>query len=76
MTDDPSEYRWSSYHYNALGQPDKLIESHADYLRLGTDTQPKPKLSQARMSTPRGPSKDHKAISTAPVSEAGTMPMR
>jgi putative transposase len=37
MTDDPSDYRWSSYHHNALGQPDKLIESHADYLRLGSD---------------------------------------
>lgn len=37
MTDDPPEYRWSSYHHNALWQPDKLIESHADHLRLGTD---------------------------------------
>ena len=37
MTDDPSEYRWSSYHHNALGQPDKLIESHEDYLRLGAE---------------------------------------
>jgi hypothetical protein len=39
-------------------------------------TQPSPKLSQATMSTPRVPSNDHIAISTAPVSEAGTMPMR
>ena len=37
ITEDPSEYRWSRYHHNALGQPDKLIESHTDYLRLGTD---------------------------------------
>ena len=37
MTEDPSEYRWSSYHRNALGQSDKLIESHANYLRLGSD---------------------------------------
>jgi putative transposase len=37
MTEDPSEYRWSSYHHNALGQPDKRIESHADYLRLGAE---------------------------------------
>lgn len=29
--------RWSSYHPNALGQLDKLIESHADHLRLGTE---------------------------------------
>ena len=39
-------------------------------------TQPSPKLSQASTSTGRAPSIDHSAISTAPVSEAGTMPMR
>jgi hypothetical protein len=39
-------------------------------------TQPSPKLSQASISTGRAPSSDHIAISTAPVSEAGTMPMR
>ena len=39
-------------------------------------TQPAPKLSQASMSTPRAPSIDHIAISTAPVSEAGTIPIR
>jgi hypothetical protein len=39
--------------------------------------QPSPKLSQASIVTGRsGPSRLHKAISTAPVSEAGTMPMR
>ena len=32
------------------------------------------KLSIASTSTGRGPSRDHSAISTAPVSEAGTMP--
>jgi hypothetical protein len=39
-------------------------------------TQPSPKLSQARTSTGRGPSSDHIAISTAPVSEAGMIAMR
>jgi hypothetical protein len=39
-------------------------------------TQVSPKLSQATMSTGRAPSIDQSAISTAPVSEAGTMPMR
>ena len=39
-------------------------------------TQPSPKDSQASMVTGREPSSDHSAISTAPVSEAGTMPMR
>ena len=39
-------------------------------------TQSLPKDSHAKSSTPRAPSIDHIAISTAPVSEPGTMPMR
>ena len=39
-------------------------------------TQPSPKLSQASAVTPRAPSIVHIAISNAPVSEPGTMPMR
>ena len=38
--------------------------------------QPSPKLSKASTSTGRAPSRDQSAISTAPVSEAGTMPTR
>ena len=37
MTDDPAGYRWSSYPCNALGQPDKLIEPHENYLGLGAE---------------------------------------
>jgi putative transposase len=32
----PEEYRWSSYHANALGIPDKLITPHPLYLSLGS----------------------------------------
>ena len=39
-------------------------------------TQPEPNDSQASMVTGRAPSIVHIAISKAPVSEAGTMPMR
>ena len=35
-----------------------------------------PKLSKCTLVTGFGPSSDHMAISTAPVSEAGTMPIR
>src|SRR5437868_13497091 len=38
-------------------------------------TQPSPKDSQAIVVTGRAPSSDHNAISTAPVSDAGTMPI-
>jgi len=39
-------------------------------------TQPSPKLSHASVVTPRAPSIVHIAISKAPVSEPGTMPIR
>ena len=35
MVAHPSEYRWSSYRANALGQPDPLLTPHAEYLALG-----------------------------------------
>src|SRR5207248_5550174 len=38
-------------------------------------TQPSPKDSQAMVVTGRAPSSDHSAISTAPVSDAGTIPI-
>ena len=35
MADHPAEYPWSSYRFNALGQPDRLITVHREYKRLG-----------------------------------------
>ena len=35
MVSHPSEYPWSSYHHNALGQPDELVTPHLEYRRLG-----------------------------------------
>jgi len=34
MVSETSEYRWSSYQYNALGEPDKLITEHSLYTEL------------------------------------------
>jgi putative transposase len=39
MVDDPSQYRWSSYRANALGQPDDLLTPHALYLGLDRDNE-------------------------------------
>ena len=47
-----------------------------DELRTGKERDAAARLDAPTMSTPRCPSSDHIAISTAPVSEAGTMPMR
>ena len=35
MARHPSEYPWSSYHANALGQEDTLLTPHVEYKRLG-----------------------------------------
>ena len=34
----PTDYRWSSYDFNALGGSNPTITPHSDYLRLGRDT--------------------------------------
>jgi len=35
MVSHPSEYPWSSYRYNALGQANDLVKPHLEYLRFG-----------------------------------------
>jgi putative transposase len=37
MVDHPSEYPWSSYHSNALGELNSLLTPHREYNRLGTN---------------------------------------
>ena len=37
MVNQPSEYPWSSYHYNALGNSNKLLTPHDLYQRMGQD---------------------------------------
>jgi len=40
MAGHPSEYLWSSYRFNALGETDRLVTPHQEYKRLGaTDAQ-------------------------------------
>lgn len=36
MANPPSDYPWSSYRFNALGQTDRLITAHREYKRLGS----------------------------------------
>jgi putative transposase len=38
MVDAPSDYPWSSYRANALGQQDSLLTPHLLYTRLGSDS--------------------------------------
>ncbi|MBA4142735.1 MAG: hypothetical protein H0X43_06960 [Nitrosospira sp.] len=37
MVEHPSEYRWSSYGFNALGQTNNLMTSHHEYRCLGNN---------------------------------------
>ena len=38
MVTHPSDYPWSSYHCNALGQPNDLVTPYLEYMRLGETT--------------------------------------
>jgi len=37
MVQDPAHYRWSSYRYHALGEPNLLLTPRSEYLALGRD---------------------------------------
>jgi len=37
MVKVPGDYRWSSYRVNALGEEEKLVKPHSEYLALGVD---------------------------------------
>lgn len=39
MVSHPGEYRWSSYHANAQGEKDPLIENHPLYVGLGSSSE-------------------------------------
>ncbi len=39
MVNQPQDYRWSSYHTNALAKASSLITPHEEYLRIATDEQ-------------------------------------
>jgi putative transposase len=39
MVEDPAHYRWSSYRFNGLGQPDTRLTFHERYLALGLNEQ-------------------------------------
>ena len=41
-----TDYKWSSYGHNALGQPDRLISEHLLYKALGDDSQQRYKSYQ------------------------------
>jgi len=43
MVQDPAEYPWSSYRFNAMGKPIKLLKPHQIYLSLGNTEQERQK---------------------------------
>jgi len=64
MVSHPSEYPWSSYHFNALGQINELVSPHLEYLGLD-------KTDEARQAAYRQLFKHHIAESSiAEIREA------
>jgi putative transposase len=35
MANHPRDYRWSSYGMNGKGEPDRVVTTHEEYLRIG-----------------------------------------
>ena len=52
MVDDPIKYQWSSYHHNALGNADPLIEPHMEYCNLGKTSEDRQMAYQALFQIP------------------------
>lgn len=57
MVGHPSDYPWSSYFYNALGNANELVSPHPEYLRMG-------KTEEARQAAYRQLFKYHVAENT------------
>jgi len=38
MVEEPASYRWSSYHFNGLGEANQYVSPHPVYLSLGKDS--------------------------------------
>jgi len=52
MVGAPADYRWSSYHANALGKPAALWTPHELYLRLGSAAKERLSAYQALFNAP------------------------
>ena len=52
MVEEPIGYHWSSYHHNALGKADPLIEPHLEYCKLGKTSEEQQRGYQALFQIP------------------------
>ena len=52
MVQEPAKYDWSSYHYNALGRADPLIQPHLEYYNLGKTSEELQKNYQSLFQVP------------------------
>ena len=64
MVEDPSEYPWSSYHHNALGKTNFLIQSHVEYCRLGKTPAEQQQAYQSLFQIPLEPKLLHEIRET------------
>jgi putative transposase len=51
MVRHPRDYRWSSYHRQALGCPDDLVDEDLWYVSLGNTTQDRARVIPISVST-------------------------
>ena len=55
MVDRPEDYPWSSYHANALGEPNPLLRPHPLYRALGADAPERRSAYRKLFATPLDP---------------------
>ena len=64
MVRQPADYRWSSFHANALGEPNPLITPHQEYLNLGVSEEKRLQIYRELFAT-QGDDPDWKLIRAA-----------
>ena len=52
MVDEPAEYPWSSYRYNALGMKNRLITPHDEYLKLASSNKERKQAYRSLFNNP------------------------
>ncbi len=52
MVENPTDYRWSSYHCNAMGEASALIRPRLEYHALGRTPEERQKYYQALFQKP------------------------
>lgn len=66
----PEQYRWSSFHANALGRDDALLTPHAHYCALGRDAESRQAAYRALFRDRAPATRSHRVSARAPTDDS------